>query len=324
MPEFVTYLLFIVGFAALIKGADMLVDGAASLAQKIGVSTTVVGLTVVAFGTSLPEFIVNILASTRGQNGLAYGNIVGSNIANVFLILGVTALFGNLKVKETTATREIPFALLASIVLFILTLDVEIDGAQADVLSRSDGFLLIAFFSIFLYYIYTVITGKKDFSESEEQGSVSLSTLKSVIFVILGLIGLGLGGEWIVNGAVKIATVAGLSERVIGLTIVAVGTSLPELAASIVAARKKQPEIAVGNVVGSNIFNIFWVLGISASIRPLPIPDDSYIDLGLALFSAFLLYIFLYIGQRHVLQRWQGISFLSVYVGYTIWLVLNK
>lgn len=319
MDQAFLYIGFVLGFVFLIKGADFLIEGGASLAQTFGISATIIGLTVIAFGTSLPELIINILASYRGQNGIAYGNIIGSNIANVFLILGVTALLTPLPVKLSTTTREVPFALLAALALVLMTNDVNLNGTLKSVLSRSDGLVLILFFLVFLYYIYTAIL---DSNSKGEQELPKIGVAKSIVYIFLGFLGLGLGGEWILNGAVGIAKALGLSDKVIGLTIVAIGTSLPELAASVVAAKKNQPEMAVGNVVGSNIFNIFWVLGLSASINPLVIPENTGLDSIMLLASGFLLFIFLFIGHKHVIERWQGFCFLSFYLAYTVWLVI--
>ena len=262
-----TYFLLIIGFIIIIKGADLLVDGASSIAKKLNVSDLVIGLTVVAFGTSAPELFVNVFASIQGNSEIAIGNILGSNIANILLILGVAAIIFPLSVQSTTVWKEIPFSLLAALILGVLVNDHLIDHKENSELTRGDGLVLIGFFIIFMYYIFSI--AKK--SENTTIGDLKqLSNFRSVSYILLGLTGLVLGGTWIVNGAIEIAGKFGVSEYLIGLTVVAVGTSLPELATSAVAAYKKNTDIAIGNVVGSNIFNIFWVLGISAVIKPLP------------------------------------------------------
>lgn len=313
-----TFILFPLGLYILIKGADLLVEGGASIAKKFGISQLAIGLTVVAFGSSAPEFVVNILASLNNEAGLAFGNIIGSNIANILLILGVSAMISPLVVKSTTAFREIPFSMLAALVLAFLANDVLIDGAEDSVLTRSDGMVLLSFFAVFIFYVYT-IAGEVGL---EEETPDEMSTLKSVIFVLVGLACLIFGGDWIVDGAVKIAHLAGFSEKTVGLTIVAVGTSLPELATSAVAAKKNRPDMAIGNVVGSNIFNIFWVLGLSAAIQPLPVEKSSGIDIVLVLAASVLLFAFLLIGRRLVLKAWQGLVFLLIYGGYLTYLVI--
>jgi cation:H+ antiporter len=314
-----TYFLFIIGFVILIKGADWLVDGASSLAKRFNISNLVIGLTIVAFGTSAPEMVVNIIAGINGNAELAIGNIVGSNIANILLILGVSAIIYPLTVHLNTVWKEIPLSLLAILVLTIMANDILIDRASASVITRADGFILIAFFIIFLYY--TVGIAKSSHERGEEVVPMKLG--RSLLLIIIGLAGLLVGGNWIVNGAVKIATLLGMSQRLIGLTIVAVGTSLPELATSAMAAYKKQSDIAIGNVVGSNIFNVFWILGVSALINPLPSQPAVNIDLGMAIFASMLLFGCFFIGARHMLERWQGIFFLIIYAAYITFLIIK-
>lgn len=318
-----TYILFFVGFVALIKGADLLVDGASSLASKLGVSSLVIGLTIVAFGTSAPELVVNLLASLQGNTELAIGNILGSNIANILLILGASAIFYPLAVQKGTVWREIPFALLAVVVLAVMANDVLFDNAAVSVLSKIDGFVLISFFIIFLYYIYGL--AKKDASALPvvEEGVQQSSTLRSVVMVTIGIIGLTMGGKWIVDGAIAFATSFGVSEALIGLTIVAIGTSLPEMATSIMAAYKKNADIAVGNIVGSNIFNVFWILGISSMIRPLEFSEALNFDLLVVICTTLMLFLALFVGKRHTIERSQGIAFIILYVSYIAFLIMR-
>lgn len=316
-----TYVLFFIGFALLIKGASLLVDGASSLAKRIGVSSLVIGLTIVAFGTSAPELIVNILASINGNTDIAIGNILGSNIVNILLILGISAVIYPLSVKQGTVWKEIPFAFLAVVVIVFMANDTWIDKVSVSALTRIDGLVLISFFVIFLYYIFGI--SKEKSSDVADPETPVYSLLKSSFMIIGGLVGLVLGGKWIVDGAVAFATSLGVSEALIGLTIVAVGTSLPELATSAVAAFKKDVDIAVGNIVGSNIFNIFWILGISAVIRPLPFSPLLASDLLVTMLATLFLFLFLFVGKRHVIERWQGVCFILLYVVYVVYAVVR-
>jgi len=315
------YTLFIIGLIFLIKGADFLVDGASSIAGRLNISDLVIGLTVVAFGTSTPELFVNIVASIKGNTDIAIGNVVGSNIANVFFILGVSSIIYPLAVAKGTVWKEIPFSLLAAIVLFITANDQLLDGAQASALTRVDGLVLLSFFIIFIYYtcsIATRIDGLEAHVAAKQSG-----WLRSSLYIILGLAGLTLGGKWIVDGAVAFATKFGMSESLVGLTIVAVGTSLPELATSAVAAYKRRVEIAVGNVVGSNIFNIFFVLGVSAGIKPLPFQPGYNLDMGVVVISSLLLFVFMFTGKKRSLDRGEGLIFLICYGGYVAYHVFT-
>lgn len=315
------YILFAVGFVLLIKGADLLVTGASSLAKRIGVSSLTIGLTIVAFGTSMPELVVNLLASAQGNTDIAIGNVVGSNIANILLILGVSAMIYPLAVQRGTVWKEIPFALLAVVMLIVMANDVLLDGSTTSVLSRIDGLVLIGFFVIFLYYVFGLAKNGK---ENAEEESVELFSVgRSILMIGAGLVGLVLGGKWIVDGAVAFASSLGVSEALIGLTVVAVGTSLPELATSAVAAYRRNVDIAIGNVIGSNIFNIFWILGLSAIIKPLPFAPSLNADLLMVVLATSLLFLALFVGKRQILERWQGGVFVAMYVAYTIFLIFR-
>lgn len=317
----ITYILFILGFFLLIKGANLLVDGSASIANKLKISSIVIGLTIVAFGTSAPEFIVNLFASINGNTEIAIGNILGSNIANILLILGISAVIYPLATKENTVWKEIPLSLLAAIILGVIANDALIDGSTYSGITRIDGIVLLSFFIIFIYYTFGIskITG-----ENADVNIKDLSYLKSSLFIIGGLTGLVVGGKWIVDGAVKIAELFNVSQSLIGLTIVAVGTSLPELATSAIAAYKKQSDIAIGNVVGSNIFNIFWILGFSALIRPLPFSRSSDIDIIMTILASAILFMIMFIGKKHTIEKWQGVLMMSIYIGYVAYLVSSK
>lgn len=315
-----TYLLLIAGFFLLTRGAGWLVDGASSLARKFKISDLVIGLSVVAFGTSAPEMFVNLFAAVNGTTEIAIGNIIGSNIANIMLILGCAALIYPLKVTSGTVWKEIPLSLLAVLLLMIMGNDITLDGLSPNQLSRSEGLVLIAFFVIFLYYTFG---GAKGIDEKSPARSSEHPLLKSAGFILAGLVSLVIGGQWIVNGAVEIARNFGLSETLIGLTIIAVGTSLPELATSVVAAYKKSPDIAIGNVVGSNIFNIFWILGITATITPLSLVASANFDLAIAGLASALLFLWMFTGRKMELERWEGGLLVSLYIGYIILIVMR-
>ncbi len=315
---FGSLLLLILGFALLIKGADLLVDGASSFAKRFGVSDLMIGLTVVAFGTSAPEFVVTLKSAVDGNTGIAIGNILGSNIANILLILGIASIIRPLAVQRMTTYKEIPFSLLAATMLFVLVNDPYLNGGAAAMLSRADGLVFIGFFVIFLYYVFGI--AKTDGGGTDEAVK-RYSKGKSALLVALGLAGLVIGGGWVVASAVKLASLLGMSEAVIGLTVVAVGTSLPELFTSVVAAYKGKVDIAIGNVIGSNIFNIFWILGSVSVFVPLPFDLSSNVDVIEVLVSTALLFVWMFIGRKHVLQRWQGVVFIVLYISYVAYLL---
>ncbi|MFZ2146545.1 MAG: calcium/sodium antiporter [Sedimentisphaerales bacterium] len=315
------FILVFVGFVLVIKGADLLVDGACALARKLSVSDLMIGLTVVAFGTSLPELAVNVFAGLKGSTGIAIGNILGSNIANILLILGISGIIYPLTVTKGTVWKEIPLSLLAAVLLGILANDRFIDNADISALTRTDGLILLSFFVIFIYY--TLGTAKR-IEGSESLFPVKKRSIKKIsIMIAAGLLVLILGGKFVVDGAVELATAFGISQSTIGLTIVAVGTSLPELATSAMAAYKKNPEIAVGNIVGSNIFNIFFILGISPLIRPLPFGSQSNVDIGVLILASVLLFLFMFTGKKRKLDRWEAGLFLAIYTAYICFIILN-
>lgn len=313
------YVMLIAGFSALIKGADLLVNAANSLAEKFNISKLVIGLTLVAFGTSAPELFVNVLASIKGNTDIAIGNVLGSNIANVFLILGISAIIYPLKMSQSTVWKEIPFSLLAGLVLGVLVSDKIIDKNNMSVLTRTDGMILIFFFFMFIYY--SINNARVIEVEGESATYKTYGLLKTVLLLIISLILLGLGAVWVVDSAVRIALNFGLSESAIALTIVALGTSLPELATSAVAAYKKNSDIAVGNVIGSNIFNIFFVLGISSIITPLAFNAEIAIDVLITILTSFLLFIFMFTGHKHRLDRWEGVVSVCLYGGYIAFVI---
>lgn len=314
------FLMILAGFALLIKGADLLIEGASALARRFNVTDVVIGLTVVAFGTSTPELAVNLLASVQKTTDIAIGNVVGSNIANILLILGISSLIRPLAVTSETVWREIPMCLLATVFLALLANDRWIDGGTVDVLSRIDGLALLCFFTIFIYYTLAGAFKIKGLDAFAPKPIVHL--WRALLYIGLGLTGLFGGGQMIVNGAVIISRHLGISEAVIGLTVVALGTSLPELATSAIAAQKGNADIAVGNVVGSNIFNILLILGISAVFQPLPFRVGSNVDIGTALVATLLLFIFMFSGRRHMVDRWEGSLCIILYISYMGFLLL--
>lgn len=306
----VDIILLIIGLVVLIYGANFLVDGGSALAHRLKVSNMVIGLTVVAFGTSTPEFVVNVVSSMDGSSALALGNVLGSNMFNILVILGITALIVPLGVKKMTTWVEIPLAVLAAVLVLLF-----INGDPAGKITRAEGICLLCFFVIFL--VYTLMLAKFGAAgDGEEIEIKNYSVGKSVLFILLGLVGLIGGGRLLVNGAVNIAQSMGISERIIGLTIVSIGTSLPELATSIIAARKKNADMAIGNVVGSNIFNTFLILGASATITPLQVPQGSLLDLIVNIVAAGLLFLFIFTGRGRKISRWEGGILLVIYIVY--------
>lgn len=312
-----SYLLFILGFIVLIKGADYFVDGASSLAKRLGLSPLFIGLTVVALGTSAPEFFVNIAASFEGSTGIAIGNIIGSNIANILLILGLSAVIYPLQAKDSTVRTEIPLAFLATLVLFISVNDRLLDNLSFNMLSRSDGLIFWLFFIIFIYYTFGIIKNP----EEEETKAKDQKGPAITLAIAGGLIALVFGSKLIVDNGLIIASALGISETLVGLTLIALGTSLPELATSIVAAHKKKPDIAIGNIVGSNIFNIFFVLGTSSLIRPIEFDPALNFDIVFTLLATLGLLLAFYVGKKKILERWQGWGFLILYVAYIAFLI---
>lgn len=309
-------LLLIAGFGLLIKGADWLVDGASALARKSNISDLAIGLTIVAFGTSAPELVVNTFAAFQGHHEIVFGNIIGSNNFNLFVILGIAGLITPLVVQSSTVWKEIPLSFLAVVMLFFLTNG--LISANNHILNRVEGIVLIMFFLFFLYYVYKQLKTDPDIQELPHK---SFTTLKIWAFIIIGLAGLVIGGRLVVVNAVKMATVLGISEKIIGLTIVAAGTSLPELATSVVAAIKKNNDIAVGNIIGSNIFNVFLILGVSSVIRPVEYNRAFDIDLGLLAIGTIILFANMFTGKKKKLDRWEALLLLLIYVGYTVFLI---
>jgi cation:H+ antiporter len=313
-------LIIVIGFILLIKGADWLVTGASALAKKHNVSDLVIGLTIVAFGTSTPELVVNTVASFQQHSDIVFGNILGSNIVNLFFILGIAGLIYPITVHSNTVWKEIPISVLAVIVLLLLSNGFILTGTN--VLSRIDGAILLVFFAGFLYYIF--IQMKTDRLDSGEENLKQMTNLKIWVLIIIGLAGLVAGGKLVVDNAIKIATFLGVSEKIIGLTIVAIGTSLPELMTSVVAALKKNSDIAIGNVIGSNIFNIFFILGVSSMINPVQFNPAFNTDMYLLAGGTLVLFIAMFTGRRKKLDRWEGAVLVGIYLLYIGWLITGE
>jgi len=311
--------LLLAGFIILIKGADFLVGGASSVAKKFNISNIAIGLTVVSFGTSAPEMLVSVTSSLKGYNSAAFGNIIGSNNFNLLFILGIAGIIYPLVVLRNTVRYEVPLSLIAALVLYILVNDITLWGSEKNELSRLDSFILLGFFGLFMLYVYRTMSHATDL---EQDDSIKqYSTPKSIVLIVLGLGMLVGGGTLVVDNAIAIAKNYGLSDKLIGLTILAVGTSLPELATSAVAAYKRNTDIAIGNVIGSNIFNIFFILGITGVIRPLPFDTAMNFDLYVLSAATIALVIFMFTLNTRKLDRWEAVLLLFGYFAYTIFLI---
>ncbi|TDU43677.1 cation:H+ antiporter [Gelidibacter sediminis] len=310
--------LVVIGFVLLIKGADWMVNGSTLLAKKNKIPDLAIGLTIVAFGTSAPELVVNTVASYENHSDIVLGNVIGSNNFNLFMILGIVGLIFPIAVQSSTVWKEIPISLLAALVFLVLA-NGYVMGDMG--LSRVDGIILLSLFLAFLFYIYKQM--KTDVSTTEEV-EITASNYKIWGFIILGLIGLVIGGKLIVDNAVSIASNLGVSEKIIGLTIIAAGTSLPELMTSVVAALKKNSDIAIGNIIGSNIFNIFLILSVSSLVRPIEFSTVFNTDIYLLLGGTVFLFVAMFTGKRKTLDRWESGLLLTVFIGYTTYLVLQE
>ncbi len=318
MDIFLSILFLIGGLVLILVGANCLTDGAAAVAKKWGVSDLVIGLTIVAFGTSAPEFVVSLMSSFSGSSEIAIGNVVGSNIANVLVIVGVTALVMPIKIQKSIMTNEIPLVILSALAIFFCANDMLFDSGSENVISRIDGVILLLFFAIFMRYTFSIAKN----NNNEEGAEVkSMSGFKSVLFILGGLAGLIFGGQFFVDGACEIARALGASESLIGLTLVAGGTSLPELATSVTAALKKNSGIAIGNVIGSNIFNIFFILGTSATVTPLKMGGINNLDLAVLVGSALLFWFVGWFFKTRTITRLEGGIMFACYIAYTTVLI---
>ena len=314
----INVILLVVGFILLIKGADIFVDGASSTAQNFKIPKMVIGLTIVAFGTSAPEFAVSVKAVLSGSSEIVLGNVVGSNILNILLILGVSSLFSPMGVKDNTVRKEIPLTMLISCLLTVLVFDNMFDKNVVNMISRTDGLVIMLYFIIFIYYLFTIMkSGKK-----EEEEKAPYGIFKSILFIIIGLAGIVFGSDFVVDSATYIAKALNVSEKMIGLTIVAFGTSLPELVTSVQAARKGENDIAIGNIIGSNIFNIGMVIGIPALlIDNITVGTFNVIDMFTMIFAAVLLYILTF--KKRKIDRHEGIIMLVIFVVYYSYVIVG-
>ncbi|HKL07631.1 MAG TPA: calcium/sodium antiporter [Bacteroidales bacterium] len=312
-------LLVILGLILVLKGADLFVDSASALAQRFNISELAIGLTIVAFGTSAPEFVVNVFASVQNHQEIVLANILGSNNFNVFIILGLAGIITPLSVHSNTAWKEIPFLLFTSFLLMFLLNNHLFFSEEKSLLNRLEGFILLLLFLLFLFYVYKQL---KTDSSTAKLPIKEFPVFKIILFFILGLGGLVVGGKLVVQNAIKIATILQVSEKIIGLTIVSVGTSLPELATSIVAAAKKNNDIAVGNIIGSNIFNILLILGLSSIINPITYDLKFNTDLLILTGGTLFLFIAMYTGKRKKLDRWESILLFVFYMTYMVYLIL--
>lgn len=312
-----TIFLLILGFVILVKGADFLLDGATSLAKKLSVSDIAIGLTVVAFGTSSPELIVNIIASLKGHPEICFGNIVGSNVFNILVVLGIAGIIYPISVQRNTVRKEIPFLLIGTILVLALANNF---GFPGHALSRIDGLILVL--SLLLFFIYVI--GISKIPASEEYNIIIYSNLKTVIFIILGTLGLFFGGKLVVHQAIKIATDMGVSDKLIALTIIAFGTSLPEFVTSIIAVTRKRYDLAIGNVIGSNIFNLFMVLGVTSLIRPLEYNLSFNTDMFILILITLVFFVTMFTGKKRKLDRTEAYFFILLYIGYLFFIINRK
>jgi len=315
---FWTIILLFAGFAILIKGADFLVNGASSLAKKMNISNLAIGLTVVAFGTSAPELIVSLLSAYNGAADASFGNVIGSNNFNLFFILGIAGLIYPLVVQRSTIKYEVPLSILAALVLFILVNDSLIWGSASDMLSRTDAIILLGFFGLFMFYIVRTMKNNTDLDQTD------VKIYKNWLAIVMSIAGLAMlvgGGKLVVDNAILIAKDFGMSEKLIGLTILAAGTSLPELVTSCVAAYRKNTDIALVNVIGSNIFNIFFILGITGTVSPMQYSPLMNFDIGVLIGGTILLMVFMFTINTRKLDRWEALLLFLGYITYTAYLI---
>jgi len=313
------YILLIIGFILLIKGADGFVSGASSIAKRFNIPSLIIGLTIVAFGTSAPEAAVSINAALSGQNDMAVANVVGSNIFNLSFVIGATALVHPIKVQKSTIIKEFPFVILASIVLAILSHDTRFQGYSENALTKADGLMLLSLFIIFMYYLIEMAFSGKDSAEEEIE---VMSLGKSILYSVLGVLGIIIGGDLVVDSASNIAISWGMSQNLVGLTIVSVGTSLPELVTSITAARKGESDIAIGNAVGSNIFNILFVLGISSFIHSISVHPIVFADMLVMLLISLISFIFA--STKKTINKAEGGVLIALYILYMIFVIIRR
>lgn len=319
----ISFILLIVGLVLILLGADALVNGASAVARKYGISEFVVGLTIVGIGTSAPELIVSAISAINGSSDIAIGNVVGSNISNVFMILGITAIIAPISLTKSNLKYDLPIALGVSLLLFVLAYDSIFLGKEFNVISRWDGLILIAMFVLFMIYSFKSSASGDQNEESAESENGKVNIVKSVLLIVCGLVGLVLGGRLFVNSGSDIARGFGVSDAFIGITVMAVGTSLPELAASVNAAIKKKGQMALGNVIGSNIFNILLILGTSSIIRPLTLGGITMIDMGMMILTTVMIMLSALLISKKEIKRGVGALFFMIYIAYIVYLASN-
>ena len=314
----INIILLVVGFIILIKGADIFVDGASGIAENFHVSKMLIGLTIVAFGTSAPEFAVSVKSLISHNGDIVLGNVIGSNILNILLILGLSSLVHSLNVKSATVKKELPITLLLTTLYAVLLSDSIFDKGLVNTFTRGDGITVLLFFLVFIYYLISMARNKIEEDDNREK----IPMLKAALFLIIGIVGVVLGSNFVVDSATKIATILGVSERMIALTIIAFGTSLPELVTSLTATKKGEYDIAIGNVVGSNIFNIGMVIGIPTAIfGGIGIITFSYVDLLVMIVAAVLLFMFSF--NDYKITRKEGIVFLILFIAYYSYVIIG-
>lgn len=329
------YVFLLFGFLLLVKGADYFVDGSSSIARSLRIPSLLIGLTIVAFGTSAPEAAVSVTASIEGQNGIALGNIIGSNIFNLLCVVGMSAFIKPLSVKKSILLKEFPFLILSSVSLLILCNDFVFQNSQNSILSLSDGLVFLMFFGIFIYYLVEVSINSRnknrnlitntniELSNDDStytESNISLS--KSIVLSIIGILGIIIGGKLVVDCSSNIALSFGVSQKMVGLTIVSIGTSLPEFITSVVAASKGESDIALGNVIGSNIFNILFILGVSSLITPVSVDPSLFIDILIMIVVTVIAYIFAI--RKKDISKFEGIVLIGSYILYMIYVVLKN
>ncbi|GLB61895.1 calcium/sodium antiporter [Cytobacillus sp. NCCP-133] len=317
-----SYILLIIGFALLIAGANYFVEGASKIAVFLKISPLLIGLTIVAFGTSSPEATVSILAALNDNAEVALGNVIGSNIFNITLVVGVTAIINPLQVESETIRKEIPFTLLASTALMIFISDRVLESVSEDIVTRGDGLILLLIFALFMYYLFEVARKNRSNPQGEDVKTSGSIWTKQILFTLAGLAAIIFGGDLVVRSSTEIAVSLGMSETLVGLTIVAVGTSLPELVTSITAALKKQSEIALGNIVGSNIFNILFVLGAAAAITPLGVDPKIVVDITIMILLTVVLLAFS--RTHYVVGKYEGSFLAASYIIYLIYIIMRN
>ncbi|MDL2251729.1 calcium/sodium antiporter [Odoribacter sp. OttesenSCG-928-J03] len=314
---FLDIILLLLGLGILIYGAEKLVDGGSVLAARLNVPNMVIGLTVVAFGTSSPELVVSVMAAIKGESDIAFGNVLGSNLFNLLAILGLTATIQTISIKKNTTRIEVPLTVISAVIILMMFMNNYWSAPQQFTISRPEGIILLLCFGGFMFYTFQL--ARK--GESENIPIKSYSSGRAVFYIIIGLTGLIAGGKFLVDSAVNIASALGISQRIIALTIVSIGTSLPELATSIIAARKKNTDMAIGNVLGSNIFNVFLILGISSAISPINISLASLFDITLNIIASLMVFLFIFTGKGRKISRTEGILLLTTYIAYLLFLI---